>query len=273
MQSNLLYQYEVFLPIIEHSQYLEKKSRLIEFTIGYPMAKVTTTPTIIYDNTVIELEDIPQKIVDYSSYQDEREVPFLTVKLMVDQRIPMEYINSIKHQIKRAASYKIAFATRLEHLPFENKLLPITYTGIYQYLKINDSIDFIEPLGPQPPPPPFEADFTCFSNQNYVHLSKNGIVTLNKKSVTAANLTEILIDRLREDQDYFIEYTYDTDLSLGQYLEIYYAIKESVYSLRDEMSMSKYAKPYEDLRAAEDSERKSLIKRSFPMKLVEPQSP
>lgn len=265
MQSNLLYQYEVLLPHSEFSQMTEKKYRLVEFSIGYSKTGNRNVPTIIFNNTIIGLQDVAQSISKSKSINNEREIPYVTLKLGADKRIPMHFIDTLKYQIKRARILKIAFATRLESIPFEEKALPITYYGIFQLLSPSSDIDYLDTLGP--PPPPFHPCYKCFSNQNYVNLKSNGKITLNDSLLSMTDLKVILRSSIKEDRNYIILYTYDNTCTLGQYLQVYTTLKEVIYELRDELSQAEYGKPYKKLWRGEQ-EYKTATK-AYPLRLVE----
>jgi len=271
---NLLYQYEVQLPECDFSQTLEKHSRLVEFTIGYSKENLASNPSIMYNNTVIDMELIPNKIIEAYSLKDEREIPFTTVKITADRRIPMSFINRVKQQIKRANVYKTAFATRLEDIPFHNKHLPITNRGIMQSLKPSDTIDFIDSVAFYTPPPTrYQPCAECYSNQNDIHLASDGKVSINDSAISMLDLNQVLVKSLKKNPDYHLELTYDSDVTLETYLAAHSAIRSYIYSLRDEMSRKYYDKPYNELRDSYDLKRKRHIQKEFPLKIEDLQSP
>jgi len=273
-QSNLLYQYEVLLPQSDVSQKFEKRSRLVEFILGYTKAETSKEVTIIYNNAIIGLDEVASSIVQNHSLLDEREIPYITIKIASDKRVPIRFINKLKYQIQRANALKIVFATRLDEIPFEDKSLPITLYGIFQNLRPSDSLDYIKGAPPPPPPPPpYKPCMECFSNKNFVRIASDGSILLNGKETEVHALSEALQKRIKADPVYVIHYSYDSSITLNQYLEVYLAITGSIHALRDEMSIAQYGKPFDDLLIYRDDDKIAKIKKLLPMRLIEPQSP
>lgn len=95
---------------------LEKKSLVSYIYIGPPIKALIdvygTEPRIQLNDTYATVKDLPEYIIAEREARDEKEVPFMTTSLKVDQDANMGIISDIKQELREMNALKINYSTK-----------------------------------------------------------------------------------------------------------------------------------------------------------------
>lgn len=95
---------------------LEKKSLVSYIYIGPPIKALIdvygTEPRIQLNDVYATLNDLPEYIIAEREARDEKEVPFMTTSLKVDQDTQMGIISDIKQELREMNALKINYSTK-----------------------------------------------------------------------------------------------------------------------------------------------------------------
>jgi len=104
------------LPKASEIQKLEKKSLVSYIYIGSPVNRMQATygtkARIQLNDAFATVEDIPQYINAERAARDEKEVPFMTTSIKVDQDTKMGIVTDVKQELRKANALKINYSTR-----------------------------------------------------------------------------------------------------------------------------------------------------------------
>jgi biopolymer transport protein ExbD len=104
------------LPKASEIQKLEKKSLVSYIYIGSPVERMQATygtkARIQLNDAFATVEDIPQYINAERAARDEKEVPFMTTSIKVDQDTKMGIVTDVKQELRKANALKINYSTR-----------------------------------------------------------------------------------------------------------------------------------------------------------------
>ncbi len=95
---------------------LEKKSLVSYIYVGQPKRQFIkmfgTEPRIQLNDAFQKVSDIDQFIISEREARDEKEVPFMTTSLKVDEDVKMGIISEIKQALRDANALKINYSSR-----------------------------------------------------------------------------------------------------------------------------------------------------------------
>jgi len=95
---------------------LEKKSLVSYIYVGPPIKALVdvygTEPRIQLNDTYATVKDLPEYIIAEREARDEKEVPFMTTSLKVDQDANMGIISDIKQELREMNALKINYSTK-----------------------------------------------------------------------------------------------------------------------------------------------------------------
>ncbi len=95
---------------------LEKKSLVSYIYVGPPIKALVdvygTEPRIQLNDTYATVKDLPEYIIAEREARDEKEVPFMTTSLKVDQAANMGIISDIKQELREMNALKINYSTK-----------------------------------------------------------------------------------------------------------------------------------------------------------------
>ncbi len=106
----------VHLPAASQIQKLEKKSLVSYIYVGSPLKSYQkifgTEPRIQLNDAFATTSDIRDYITSEREARDEKEVPFMTTSLKVDEFTKMGIVTDIKQALRRCNALKINYSTR-----------------------------------------------------------------------------------------------------------------------------------------------------------------
>jgi biopolymer transport protein ExbD len=106
----------VKIPEASEIKKLEKKSLVSYINVGEPQkafAKVLgTEPRIQLNDAFAGVNDIGNYIEAERQKRDEKEVPFMTTSLKVDNKTKMGIVSDIKQELRRVSALRINYSTR-----------------------------------------------------------------------------------------------------------------------------------------------------------------
>lgn len=95
---------------------LEKKSLVTYIYIGEPKNKFInmygTEPRIQLNDAFAKVEDVRDYITTERDKMDEKERPFMTTSLRVDEYTQMGIVTDVKQELRKASALKINYSTR-----------------------------------------------------------------------------------------------------------------------------------------------------------------
>lgn len=95
---------------------LEKKSLVSYILVGEPQLSYVkyfgTEPRLQLNDAFAEVKDIGDYIEAERQKRDEKEVPFMTTSLKIDENTKMGIVTDIKQQLRRVSALKINYSTR-----------------------------------------------------------------------------------------------------------------------------------------------------------------
>lgn len=260
IQSNLLYRYEVVPPKSDHSKRFEKHSRLVEFTIGYNKADKSQEPTLIFKNAIIGLDEIASTILSPYSERDEKEIPFITIKITADKRVPIAFIYQMKQELRKVNALKVSFTlnqnntnsplARISNVGFPIILPPLFMPQSNSKFKI------------PPPPPPNINEFT---NLIEITVSESSSISVNDQSTMIDLLSDQITASIKANPDYLILLDIDNSMSLQQYIDIMSELRSIINDLRNLKSMKVYSKSYNKLSL----DQQKSIRQSVPSRIID----
>lgn len=107
---------KILIPQATEIKKLEKKSLVSYIYVGEPQrnfAKVLgTEPRIQLNDAFAGVDDIGDYIEAERGKRDEKEVPFMTTSLKVDEDTKMGIISDIKQELRRVSALRINYSTR-----------------------------------------------------------------------------------------------------------------------------------------------------------------
>ena len=107
---------KVHVPAAVQIQKLEKKSLVSYIYVGSPTKKYQkmfgTEPRIQLNDAFATTSDIRDYITSEREARDEKEVPFMTTSLKVDEYTKMGIVTDIKQQLRKCNALKINYSTR-----------------------------------------------------------------------------------------------------------------------------------------------------------------
>ncbi len=104
------------IPQASEIKKLEKKSLVSYIYVGEPQASFAATlgtePRIQLNDAFAGVNDIGDYIEAERQKRDEKEVPFMTTSLKVDEHTKMGIVSDIKQQLRRVSALRINYSTR-----------------------------------------------------------------------------------------------------------------------------------------------------------------
>ncbi|HIA36364.1 MAG TPA: biopolymer transporter ExbD [Flavobacteriales bacterium] len=95
---------------------LEKKSLVSYIYIGPPIKALIdvygTEPRIQLNDAYATIKDLPEYIIAEREARDEKEVPFMTTSLKVDQDAKMGIVSDVKQELREMNALKINYSTK-----------------------------------------------------------------------------------------------------------------------------------------------------------------
>lgn len=95
---------------------LEKKSLVSYIYIGPPIKALIdvygTEPRIQLNDAYATVKDLPEYIIAEREARDEKEVPFMTTSLKVDQDAKMGIVSDVKQELRDMNALKINYSTK-----------------------------------------------------------------------------------------------------------------------------------------------------------------
>ena len=106
----------VHVPAASEIQKLEKKSLVSYIYVGSPLKKYQkifgTEPRIQLNDAFATTNDIRDYIISEREARDEKEVPYMTTSLKVDEYTKMGVVTDIKQALRKCNALKINYSTR-----------------------------------------------------------------------------------------------------------------------------------------------------------------
>ena len=106
----------VHVPAATQIQKLEKKSLVSYIYVGAPLKSYQkifgTEPRIQLNDAFATTSDIRDYITSEREARDEKEVPFMTTSLKVDEYTKMGIVTDIKQELRKCNALKINYSTR-----------------------------------------------------------------------------------------------------------------------------------------------------------------
>ncbi len=105
---------KIHVPGATEIKKLEKKSLVSYIYIGQPknISKYGTEPRIQLNDAYAKVEDIRDYITTEREKMDEKERPFMTTSLKVDEETRMGIVTDVKQALRRSSALKINYSTR-----------------------------------------------------------------------------------------------------------------------------------------------------------------
>ena len=104
------------VPNATQIQKLEKKSLVSYIYVGTPKKKFQalygTEPRIQLNDQFARIGDIREYIIAEREARDEKEIPYLTTSLKVEQYTTMGIVSDIKQELRKVSALKINYSTR-----------------------------------------------------------------------------------------------------------------------------------------------------------------
>ncbi len=235
---------KIDLPVILRYRLMEDQSKVFNIFLGYPEGDKTGDPELIFQKRDIDSEQFSETLKKEKMNHKAIDHPFLTAVFYIDKDIPMKYVYKLKQVLRENNSLKFADAG----LPYDEQVLPVLRhtVGLPRLL------------------PPMDAMIV-----DKEEIRKKGIgifeINLAERNITPASLSGDLKDYINTNKKYMMILKYDNDTPYGEYLETVDMIFDAVYDLREELALSKYNIPYDDLGPAQQKE----IKEVYPVILTE----
>ena len=103
-------------PAASEIKKLEKKSLVSYIFVGEPQKSYVkyfgTEPRLQLNDAFANVNDIGDYIESERQKRDEKEVPFMTTSLKVDENTKMGIVTDIKQQLRRVSALRINYSTR-----------------------------------------------------------------------------------------------------------------------------------------------------------------
>ncbi len=201
-------------------------------------------PTIIFNNNEVSLNELSNVLLSIQSERsDERKPKF--VNLFIGEDIEMAFIKPIKEILVSNGLFHVNYVLRV----------PSFFKGIYRFGMLSQYL----------PPTDILLDESyngLFKFSNIIELEpfKDTIYYLNDSLIFKSELPISIKNIIASDSNYAVIINYTGKHKVSEYLIMIAAARESVYSLRDELSLIQYSQRYAEL----DDEKAITIRRKFP---------
>ena len=107
---------DIITPKATEIRKMEKKSLVSYIYIGSPVQRLQssygTKPRIQLNDAYATVKDLPEYIIAEREARDEKEVPFMTTSLKVDQDAKMGIISDVKQELREMNALKINYSTK-----------------------------------------------------------------------------------------------------------------------------------------------------------------
>ncbi len=228
---------KINLPAITHYQMLERQELVINVILGINYFEV--------DGVKGSINEFEQLITTAKSNRSALDRPLLVVNLNIDKNVPMKKVYQIYQVLRNNQMLKIAYAG---------------YTSDHKVPVLLQHAAAIPKLLP-----PLEAEYITEDEQKELR-AEDKLMDFSAVNKSAdQNFISELKKRLAKTNKLIMVLQYDNNTPFGQYVSYTDATYIAMYSMRDDLAMSKYNIPYNDLP-------KSLqidIRKQFPMMLTE----
>lgn len=215
-----------------------------------------------------DLNEIPAFLAFERVGLREELIPFYSTVLMIDKSTPLNYIESIFHELKKVNQLKVKLVNTLDINYNDDQGLYYNYQGLSKRLPYFMENDFYvpktlkNPLSPPPPPPPY---FPLFDDQKletrFVLLKKDTLFH-NNNPISTSQLKTLANSWVKNKNAIFS--LYDLESTYGNFLEMTAIINLAYQNERNTLSKRKFNKSLSDL----NSEKMTFIKLEIPMRHV-----
>jgi len=235
---------KIDLPVISRYRLMEDQSRIYDIFLGYPEESKTDDPKLVFIQKEIDFGQFSGMLEKEKQNYKAIDHPYLTAVFHIDKDIPMKYVYKLKQILRENNSLKFADAG----IPGDEQVLPV----------LKHAVGLPRLLPP--------VDALIIEKEE---IRKRGIgifgIDLASRSNSPAILNRDIKEFIKENMKYVLLLQFDNETPYGEYIEAVDMIFDAIYDLREELALSKYNIPYNDLGPVQQKE----IKEVYPVTLTE----
>lgn len=232
-------------------------------------------PTIFINGNKVTLSDMDNSLNAYIQRVSEYRRSKITVKLYVDSRIQMKYINTLFSKLLILNLSKIEFAA----IPKDKKEKNMFYSVGFRYrISCNYFYLFGDSNSLPPPPPMYYSQKEFLKNaekHNLVNIKIDNKhnYTFNDSLINIQDLEKLVSKHIQmNNYHYLILYHINNDANFGEYFNVIEGVKSAVQAKRNEYCTVKYGKNYDKLLYSyyiEDNGKAKEARKKYPVALYE----
>jgi len=232
-------------------------------------------PSIFINRNKVTISDMDSYLYSFIQRVPEYRRWKITVKLYIDSRIQMKYINQVFSNLLISNLSKIEFAA----IPKDKKEKNMFYNfGFrrrisYNYYYLNKDSSSIPP----PPPIGYSQKELLKNLDNYnlanIKIDDKHNYTFNDSLINIQDLEKLVTKHIQMNiSDYLFLYHISKDANFEEYFRVIEKVRSAVQTIRDEYCKSKYGKSYNELLnsySQEDEEKAKEAHEKYPEALIE----
>ncbi len=281
LQSNsVYYSYGLRVPKSKYYKRIERKSLTTDFYIVADSANKNTPEPLIYmknTHTKIQLQELQKYLDRERAKLDEIDREQFTPNLHIDSRVPLSFVNELKHALRKAGIRQIQFSTGVKGSRYPSNYPIFKDWGIPQRL--------------QPYHPELELFLDSAETIDYNHFTiripdsrmyrikevksynrlelkvDNESAYLNGKKYNPDEIQYILTWFVEKySPEFIIIFSPSKDITFERYIAYLDLCYSTIYSLRNNMSINLYGEPISNWLQGKELYN---IKLKYPMNIVE----
>ena len=216
----------------------------------------STHPLIIVDGQTVDLQMLPEVMVEWRSCYNEADVPLLFCRLNVDKSLKMKDVDEVRQALADMRFYRIQYAVVPRNPELDSRYYTFLSLPLRMPVRFVDTSYYQETLD--------------MLNESFhqINVSQNASrdYLINGVSVRGEDCKAELKQLMLQDPDYVIRFKVADDMLYGDYMVIVTSAFEALNELKDEYAMEKYSRHLEQV--CSDEEVKD-VNEHFPFRFFE----
>lgn len=214
-------------------------------------------PVIVVDYEEITLDELSKTIRKWQSERDEIVRRHLQIILNIDRDVPLKMIKQIEDILANKGIRQVSYRVFRSGKPGCGS--PPPYVFVHKFIRHMPVL-----------PPGFEKYVNAVYHSDRpvkIMINDKGDVFLDDKIIAVHSLVPRMVRIMEKNPDFSILYYPSEKTTFGSYFMVLSDIRLAFREVRDEYSMSKFGKPYDELLEEYQFED---VQEKFPFRMIEP---
>ena len=256
INSSITRKYQIEYPESEYYRMIEDRSLMMDIHLCFPVrAAMDTLPKVFVNQNESGFDHLHEKIEEmFEKVYGEWNKRLVTAVLHIDRQMPVKYVKILQKHLSCSESRKIGYRI----FPADQGLCArSTHYAIIRMLppcsNPETTLEFLQWIN------------TEGHEQLYVQLTSTGLY-INGKLHNWWDIDRIVRDFVGKHPNYLIALSVDDDCVYEDYVRIYSTLFKTFSGIRNDLSILKYKKVFDDLLSDQQDE----IRTVFPFAIYEP---